>query len=65
VRVRRVHLIAGAALIVAALAIAFVFDGSGGSPSAPTPVPASLRGELASAAQGPDESESKSSYEGV
>jgi hypothetical protein len=39
---RRVHLIAGAALIVAALAVAFAFDGSGGSPSAPTPVPASL-----------------------
>jgi hypothetical protein len=54
VRVRRVHLIAGAALIVAALAVAFAFDGSGGSPSALTPAPASLPGELAGAARGPD-----------
>jgi hypothetical protein len=53
VRVRRVYLIAGAALIVAAVAVAFAFDESGGSPSAPTPVPASLPGELAGAAPWP------------
>jgi hypothetical protein len=53
VRVRRVYLIAGAALIVAAVAVAFAFDESGGAPSAPTPVPASLPGELAGAAPWP------------
>jgi hypothetical protein len=53
VRGRRAYLIAGAALVVAALAVAFAFDESGGSPSAPTPVPASLPGELAGAAPWP------------
>jgi ferredoxin len=38
---------AGAALVVASVAVAFAFHESGGSPFAPTPVPASLPGELA------------------
>jgi hypothetical protein len=65
VRVRRVHLIAGAALIVAALAVAFAFDGSGGSPSAPTPVPASLPSGARRRGSTARQERIKSSYEGV
>jgi hypothetical protein len=47
-RVRRVY--RRRRVIVAAVAPAFALDESGGSPSAPTPVPAGPPGELAGTA---------------